>query len=310
MKIFVLCIVALFCMEQTKPNQNIKTHTLTPDKDGRVEIDAKKAAEYKPGDVIYLKGSFKNIWITGLTGSAAQPIVITNYPGEVTTIGNPDWRSGANGQGIRFANCRHFVVGGENNASEFILDGSTTGSRGSYFSVELCEFSDNAEIKNMTIKNGGTGIWAKTDPKPNAPNTWHPNAYLNNLYIHHVIITGTNNEGMYIGHTATWWNLAANTSFYDAPASGPAPGKDYVQPIMWKNVKISGCYLYNIGLDGIQTAAIDGLEICNNEVTNWAMSKTPSHNGGILIGGRTVNTKGRNMPVLRIGNQQRHACHS
>jgi len=46
----------------------------------------------------------------------------------------------------------------------------------------------------------------------------------------------------------------------------------------------------NIGLDGIQTAAIDQLEIYKNEVSNWATQKNYAHNGGILIGGRTTNT--------------------
>ena len=265
------------------------TYTLVPNAQGCLELYGDSAASFKPGDVIFLRGTFKNIWINDLKGSAERPIVITNYPGEQVIIGNTAWNGGGDGQGIRMANCHYFILGGEDSASDFVFQGSTSSGRYSYFNLELCESTDHVEIKNMTIKDGGTGIWAKTDPKPNAPKTWYPNTYMEELYIHNVMISGTANEGMYVGHTATWWNLTNNTPYYESP-SDFVLGNEYVQPIKWKNVKIADCYLYDIGLDGIQTAAIDGLEICHNEVTNWAMMKNSSHNGGILIGGRTTNT--------------------
>ena len=298
------CLVCVGCErgsdEELSPDEELgteeedisikpSTYTLIPDAHGCLELYGDSAATFKPGDVIYLRGTFENIWINDLKGSAEKPIVITNYPGERVFIGNTAWNGGGDGQGIRMANCHYFILGGGDSASDFVFNGSTSSGRSSYFNLELCESTDHAEIRNITIKDGGTGIWAKTDPKPNDPDTWHPNTFMEDLYIHNVIITGTANEGMYIGHTATWWNLTQNTPFYDSP-SDFVPGDEYVQPIKWKNVKISDCYLYDIGLDGIQTAAIDGLEICNNEVTNWAVMKNSSHNGGILIGGRTTNT--------------------
>jgi hypothetical protein len=94
---------------------------------------------------------------------------------------------------------------------------------------------------------------------------------------------------MYIGHTATYWDLTSNVPYYGA-TSGMVGGHQYVQPIIWRNVKIYNNKVQNIGLDGIQTAAADQMEVYNNEVTNWGMQKNSSHNGGILIGGRTTNT--------------------
>ena len=265
------------------------TYTLIPDAQGGLGLWRDSAAMFKPGDVIYLRGTFEFIWIDGLNGSAEHPIVITNYPGEQVVIGNSTWSGGGGSHGISMSNCHHFILGGENSASDFLINGSTSSVRYAYFNLVLRVFTDNAEIKNITLKNGGTGIWAKTDPDPDDPDTWYPNTYMENLYIHDVIISGTGSEGMYIGHTATWWDFTTHTPFYDSP-SDFVPGNKYVQPIKWKNVKISNCYLYDIGCDGIQASAIDGLEICYNEVTDWATEENPSHNGGILINGRTTNT--------------------
>ena len=112
---------------------------------------------------------------------------------------------------------------------------------------------------------------------------------MENLLIHDVSITGTYNEAMYIGHTATYWNLTANAPYYGDPAA-MVPGQEYVVPIKWHNVKIYNNTISNIGKDGIQTAAIELLEVYGNEVSNWATQHDPNHNGGILIGGRTTNT--------------------
>ena len=57
-------------------------YTLIPDAHGCLELYGDSAASFKPGDVIFLRGKFENIWINDLKGSAEKPIVITNYPGE------------------------------------------------------------------------------------------------------------------------------------------------------------------------------------------------------------------------------------
>ncbi|MDQ0109395.1 Right handed beta helix region [Chitinophaga terrae (ex Kim and Jung 2007)] len=267
-----------------------KEYTLLPDADGRLVIDGAKVP-YKGGDVLNLKGKFSAIYISKLNGSVSSPIIIRNVPGSVTTIGNPNWDGGSWAEGISLVTCHYIMIGGDKSASDFIIDGSVKGNRGSYFNLVISKGSDNIEVRNLTIRNGGTGIWAKTDPVKSDPSTWYPNSTMQNLSIHGVVISGTDNEAMYIGHTATYWNLDVNTnnSYYGDP-SGFTPGNQYVQPIKWNNVKIFNNKVSNGGADGIQTAAINNLEVYNNTVTNWGIKHNSSHNGGILIGGRTTNT--------------------
>lgn len=259
---------------------------LVPDAQGRLFVDNTNNY-YQPGDVLNLVGNFSGIYFTNLTGSAAAPIVIRNGSAGATTIGNPAWNGGSWAEGLVFTNCHHIKLGGRNSKSDFVINGSTQPARDAYFNLVLRNHTDNFEITNLTINNGGTGIWAKTDPVLTDSASWYPNSYMNNLRIHDITISGTQNESMYIGHTATYWNLTTNQPKYDTLFT---PGQFYVQPIKWYNVKIYNNYVTGSGADGIQTSAIDLLEVYNNEVTNWALQHNFGHNGGILIGGRTTNT--------------------
>jgi len=116
---------------------------------------------------------------------------------------------------------------------------------------------------------------------------------MQNLKIHDVEINDTNNENMYIGHTATHWNLTRNQPYYGVigDTSNPDwhPGDHYVDPIKWQNVAIYDNYCHDGYADGIQTAAIEGLTVYRNEVINWGRGQNSAHNGGILIGGRVRN---------------------
>lgn len=263
--------------------------TLTADAYGHLTINNSNNY-YKPGDVINLKGTFKAVYILNLSGSATAPITIKNPTGTVTTIGNPSWAGGSYAEAIQFSNCHYIKFGGETSKTQFLIKGSAQGTaREAYFDITLRAHTDNFEIRNITITNGGTGIWAKTDPVKNDASTWYPNSQMKNLSIHNTEISGTYNEAMYIGHTATYWDLTSGLSYYDSPSSFVS-GHQYVQPIKWYNVKIYNNYVHDGGADGIQTSAIDLLEVYNNEVKNWALQHNPSHEGGILIGGRTTNT--------------------
>ncbi|MGO4293435.1 right-handed parallel beta-helix repeat-containing protein [Chitinophaga sp. RAB17] len=269
-----------------KPPVNTKEIVLVPDKDGRLLLDG---SIYKAGDILALKGIFTAVVINNLKGSAAAPIIVKNAAGTVVKVGNPAWSGGSWATALSFVNCHYVKAGGEKSKSDFIISGSTQAGKEAYFDLSLSQHTDNFEISNITIQNGGTGIWAKTDPLKGDATTYYPNSYMENLSIHDVSISGTNNEAFYIGHTALYWNLTANAPYYGAPA-GFTPGQQYVQPIKWRNVKIYNNEVANGGADGIQTAAIDKLEIYSNTVTNWGGQHNSGHNGGILIGGRTTNT--------------------
>ncbi|MVT09119.1 right-handed parallel beta-helix repeat-containing protein [Chitinophaga tropicalis] len=262
--------------------------TLVPDVYGRLTIDNADKT-YKPGDILNLKGNFKSVYISNLSGSASAPIIIQNAKNTVVTIGVPSWNGGGYSSGCSFWNCHYIRFGGRKDMDQVVINGSTQAAREAYRDLQLESKSDNMEICNLTINNGGNGIVAKTDPVKGDATTLYPNTVMQNLLIHDLIINGTKNEAMYIGHTATYWDFTANIPYY-GPPSGFTPGHQYVQPILWRNVRIYNNIVKNIGLDGIQTAATDGLEISNNEISNWAMQRNSSHNGGIVIGGRTTNT--------------------
>ncbi|MCW3463955.1 right-handed parallel beta-helix repeat-containing protein [Chitinophaga nivalis] len=265
---------------------NGREFTLVPDANGRLLIDNANNY-YQPGDILNLVGNFSGVYFYNFSGTAANPILIRNGAGAPTVIGNPAWNGGSWAEGLVFMNCHHIKLGGRNSKSDFVINGSTQPARDAYFDLILRNHTDNFEISNLTINNGGTGILAKTEPVLSDSASWYPNSYMQNLRIHDVTISGTQNESMYIGHTATYWNLSNNTPKYDTAFT---PGQFYVQPIKWNNVRIYNNYVTGSGADGIQTAAIDQLEVYNNEVTNWALQHNYGHNGGILIGGRTTNT--------------------
>ncbi|TWF42432.1 parallel beta helix pectate lyase-like protein [Chitinophaga polysaccharea] len=263
-----------------------KEYILVPDAAGHLVVDG---SIYKGGDVISLKGNFAAVVFNNLRGSAGSPIIVRNATGTVTTIGSPTWNGGSWATALSFSDCHYVKVGGQSSKSNFVVSGSTQSSRQAYFNVALAKHSDNFEVSNITIQNGGTGLWAKTEVVAGDLTTQYPNSYMENLLIHDVSITGTFNEAMYIGHTATYWDMTTNTPYYGSP-SGFVSGQQYAQPIKWRNVKIYNNTVSGSGADGIQTSAIDGLEVYGNEVTNWATKHGSADAGGILIGGRTTNT--------------------
>lgn len=265
-----------------------RTFTLVPDANGRLIIDNKNGT-YKPGDVINLKGTFKAVFVSNMSGSASAPITFQNPSGSISYFGDPSWNGGGYPCAFDFSNCHYIKLGSPNGKSYFVINGSTTAAREAYFNIHLGNHTDNFEIYNLVINNGGTGIVAKTEPVKGDASTAYPNSVMRNLSIHGISINNTRNEAMYIGHTATYWDLTAGVPFYGS-TSEMAAGHQYVQPIKWNGVKIYSNIVSNSGLDGIQTAAIDNLEIYSNTVTNWATQKNTAHNGGILIGGRTTAT--------------------
>jgi hypothetical protein len=262
--------------------------TVVPDAAGRLVIDNTNKA-YLPGDIINLKGTFKSVQVVNTNGTASAPITIRNLAGTTVNIGDPVWNGGSYGCAFVLWNCHYIKFGGQSGTTSVMINGSTQAAKASYYDLQVGNKSDNIEISNLTIQNGGNGIVAKTDPVKADAATVYPNTTLQNLSIHDLVIKNTTNEAMYIGHTATYWDLTSNVPYYGAP-SGFAAGHQYVQPVIWRGVKIYNNLVKDIGLDGIQTAAVDQLEVYKNEVTNWSMKKDYSHNGGILIGGRTTNT--------------------
>jgi len=264
------------------------THTLKPDAQGHINID-NKGGMYTPGDTIYITGNPKDVLITALSGAEGQPIKISNVPGEVLNIGDSTWSGGSYSYGLMFKNCHHIEVFGSSK-NNFIITGSKSTAKdangywiaGAYFNCRIDDMSDNFKVHDMTIRYGGNGIWCKTEVYSTNSSTWAPNACAN-FEFYNLDIGFTHTEGMYIGHTATWWNIKTNQPYYSGT---PTDLNTYKQPSKLSNVIIRNNYVHDCEFDGIQCAAIDGLQVYGNEVVNWGIGKNSGHNGGILIGGR------------------------
>lgn len=263
-----------------------KSYILKPDSQGYLNI---VGSTYMPGDTLYLSGIYKSVSISNLSGAEGNYITITNLPGKTAVLGDSLWSGGAWAQGMLFRNCHYIEIYGSTKdhlkligSMSTKLDPNGYPVRGAFFNMCISEISDNFAIHDLTIRRGGTGIWAKTEVSSTNTKTWYPNSYMENLEIYNVDIFDTQNEAMYIGHTGTYWNIQTNQPYYE---SSPNP-TIHKQPIKWRNVSIHDNYLHEVRNDGIQTAAVDGLKVYNNEVTSWGLNKDPNHNGGILIGGR------------------------
>ena len=278
----------------------LRTFTVTPSGAGDLVVNA---SDYLPGDLIILDGNFRSVTLNDVQGEQGNPIVFRNPSGVTTTIGNPNWAAnGGPTYAIAANNSRHFVFAGTH-WNNFIVAGSTINTipsgesepyRSAYRNMSFDQFTENFEICYMTVQDGGNGAVAKTEPVSGQSATWYPNRELGQMLFHDLIIEDCYNEALYIGHTATYWDLAGNQPYnpspYDPP---PANTNNYKQPIMINGVKVYNTIIRNVGKDGVQISACKNVEVYQNNITNWASIDVPeriNHNGGILIGGRCENS--------------------
>lgn len=266
--------------------------TFSAPSNGYLELDG---APFGCGDTIILQGNFKSVIFTELNGCPGNPIVITNPTGQITTIGDPNWSGGSYATALEFVDCHYIDVHGSSQAN-FVINGSTQAARGAYYDFSIVKLSDNFEVYNVTINNGGAGLYCKTEPVPAEPDTYDPvggpYTYLENFKLHDIRINGTLNEGTYIGHTGNYWCLTCNPPYgsqFNGNSSQFVPGQSYAEPLRLKNVEIYNLVVSNTGADGMQTAAIENLVIHHNEVYNYALSQVPAHSAGLLLGGKTKN---------------------
>lgn len=269
-----------------------KKYNLKPDAQGYLIINNSNGL-YKPGDTLALSGYFKAVAVYNLFGADGNTIKITNLPGETLIIGDSAWTGGSWAHGLAIRNSKYLEVYGSTQKNFKITGANTTAKdangypvKTAYFDLLISELSDNVKVHDLSIRHGGTGLFAKTEVSKIDSKTWYPNTYLENFEFYNLDIYNTYNEAMYVGHTATYWNITTNSPYYPAPTAAIPDPNIYKQPIKLRNVKIHHNYIHDIGNDGIQTAAIDGLEVNNNEVYNWATKQGSADNGGILIGGR------------------------
>lgn len=250
---------------------------------GKTTIDA-QALGIKPGAVVCFKSgvSYGYVTLTNFTGTADNPIIISNCGGEVT-INAP-----SKPFVLKIANSKYFrVTGGNvNNGYGIKLTGASTNG------LVLGPFTTNFEIDHMEVYQVGfAGMMAKTDPTcDNA--TVRGSFTMKNVSFHHNYIHDTGGEGFYIGHTAFG---GANT------ACGIR------LPHTIEGVRIYRNLVRNSGWDGIQlSSATKGAVVNNNIVENYSTLNNPDQRGGICIGGGTGGVchsnlvKGGNGPGMVI----------
>lgn len=279
-------------IEKTPSVQAGNSYVITPASNGYKEINDASHV-YQPGDTLFLSGNFKSMAFYNLMGSAAKKIVVTNRPGETLVIGDSTWSGGAWAQALVFRNCRYVEVAGSEKArfqivgsTSNVLDAGGAPARTAYIDLSMTELSSDFICHNLTVRNGGAGIFAKTEVSATNPLTWYPQSTLSNWEFYDIDLSNTYNEAMYIGHTATYWNINTNQPHYPDPTDPVPDPAIYKQPVKLQGVKIHDMNITNIGNDAIQTAAIDSLQVYRNSVTDWATKHIWGDNGGILIGGR------------------------
>ncbi|WP_207510980.1 malectin domain-containing carbohydrate-binding protein [Longitalea luteola] len=146
------------------------------------------ASTVQPGDTVCLAAGVRtrNLLITNVNGTAANPIVFINCGGKVTF----SLASGLS-YGIKFQGSKHFRITGTGSSDLYgiVVDSAAQG-------MQLEALSTNFEVDHLEIKNSGfAGIMAKTD------NSGRGTFVMRNVKFHHNYMhdqrTG---EGFYIGH--------------------------------------------------------------------------------------------------------------
>src|ERR1700761_2408316 len=112
--LFALLIIALFMRFKNKPQFTSHIITAAADGDGSGHVFKNSWSGYTPGDTIYLRGAFKACVLENLTWDGTNKYIITNYPGEATTLGDSTWAGGSWATGFELSNCSGIKIYGTN----------------------------------------------------------------------------------------------------------------------------------------------------------------------------------------------------
>lgn len=298
-----------FVYEEPPPSGGT-THTFTfiqsnpadPNTYRRLFIDGNAHPEILPGDTIELDmGALtyvKSLEIVNLHGSATfGRINIRNKTGQQLIFDNTPWVL-ANGWGTAFKmeQCTHFNVTGVGFGGEGIYSQGPTGAeRSNFFHYQFLEKSYEFDLGFVASDDGGTGVQIKTFVENADPSTWRGTGPdMPNVVVHDIHLRDTGNEAMYIGDTAIYYDISGPSHIVWQPPTVSTPFPS--DPSNFKRVlKYTDMVIYNININGsgndaLQFANIDGLEIYDCVINNWATNQEGGHLGGILIGGGVTNS--------------------
>lgn len=226
----------------------------------------------QPGDTGCIQaGTYPYISLSGIVGTASQPITITNCGGQVINTGN-------NGQSYcyRIVNSRFFKFTGTgalgiNYGFKAYWKGGFTG-----VGISVKDSTSDYEIDHFEAQNVQNGFLCKIDPYNCDPGTWSTGWTIKNISFHDNYVHNTTGEGYYI------INTSATVTVNDCTGKAIT-----VEPVKASGVKVYNNICDSTGWDGIQVAASANAEIYNNKVTNYGRSNLASQQAGIILGGKS-----------------------
>ncbi|MEP6583275.1 MAG: PKD domain-containing protein [Ginsengibacter sp.] len=226
----------------------------------------------QPGDTGCIQsGTYPYISLSGIVGTATQPITIINCGGQVINTGN-------NGTSycFRIVNSRFFKFTGTGVSG--IKYGFKAYWKGGFTGVGMSvrDSSSDYEIDHFEAQNVQNGFLCKIDPYDCEPGTWSTGWTIKDISFHDNYVHNTTGEGYYIINTGSIVTVKdCKGALID------------VEPVKAIGVKVYNNICDSTGWDGIQVAASTNAEIYNNKVTNYGRANMNSQQAGILLGGKS-----------------------
>ncbi len=223
------------------------------------------ALNIQPGDLICLEaGSRGSIRLENLHGTAANPIVIKNCGGQVTTT--------ATDYGIKIAHSSYVRLTGTGDPSYKygIRAGGT---------VYVGELTTNVEVDHVEVFAAGfASFMVKTDPQCD-PATWRENFTMRDVSIHdNYAHNSQNGEGFYIGFT-----------FFDGYTRNCNGIDTTVYGHVIENLEVYNNLTENTGAEGIQIGSSPNASIHDNTVRQYGQRPFANYqNNGMQIGAGTT----------------------
>ena len=245
------------------------------------------------GSRICLKpGQYGTVSIRNLTGTAAQPIEVTNCGGQAV-IGDPN---GSTYGGITVTHSKHFRLVG-------------TGSTDHVHGIKV----DGAYVQGVAIGGGSTdfevawlevarayfaGIMAKSDPQCDGTyangSFTQRNTHLHHNYVHHTL----SGEAFYIGYFT-------GKPIQKTCGTPPNTYTVTLTPHELRGVRIHDNRVEHVAADGIQLGcAVEDVQVYRNFIDNYGVSpfEEKFHTNAVQIGDTTTGLWFDNTIQNGVGN--------
>ena len=223
--------------------------------------------QIQPGDTLYFRAGMRDyLLLRNFTGTPEKPVILMNFKGVVSIQTDHYF-------GILFENSRYFRFTGTGDTGYFygFMVCHVTNGAG----LSLGKLSSDYEVDHISIEDVPIGgIYAKTDPDCSLTATRDKFTQFNTVF-HDNYISGSGNEGMYIGSTK-YSGQTVNCN-----------GKDtLLLPSLLNGVRIYNNIIRYSGWDGIQvSSAYNNCQVYDNIVIYDSQAEYFSQMSGILLGG-------------------------